>query len=132
VNLLVPSGVSLVFAHWGEWTAKCSHTYACAGAALVTPFQEGFICRSCGRSTELVWPSADMVDGVQRLLLMRPHPQNRNWLPDETLHDLLQQNMEHGVMNVEGLEPGVVLEIVGDRISMDALPTSDSKRELVQ
>lgn len=40
-----------------------------------------------------------MVKGVERLLMMRPDPSTRNWVPGETLHDLMFENAEHGVLD---------------------------------
>lgn len=114
------TGVSAAFANHGRWLAMCGHRHACDGAATLQRFQMGFICQSCGRATDVVWPSADMVEGVERLLMMRPHYKNRNWEPTESLHDLLFENGQHGVLLPSG--PGHVISIEGDKIIADALP----------
>jgi hypothetical protein len=133
MTLPVQVGVSPAFASWGRWVAYCSHRYACDGAATLQRFQAGFICQSCGRGTDVVWPSATMVAGVERLLTLRPHYKNRNWLPEETLHDLLVENAEHGVLIAAAAElpAGSAMLIQGDTIMEDALPMSPSRPELV-
>lgn len=77
--------------------------------------------------TEVIWPSIDMVNGVERLLMMRPDPSTRNWHPGETLHDLMWENGEHGILDEFRLgitpkigEPLMVLEV--DRIRTDNVP----------
>ena len=133
VNLPAKDGVSAAFANHGEWRAWCGHPYACDGAATLAHFQAGFQCQSCGRSTDVVWPSVDMVAGVERLLLMRPNPKNRNWFPHEDLHDLLEENVQHGVISrhAAAIEAGGILAVVGDRITVDALPYLNPIREMV-
>lgn len=33
---------------------------------------------------------------IERILRMRPAPKNMNWIPEETVQDLIDQNVEHG------------------------------------
>lgn len=60
--------------------------------------------------------------------MMRPNPVNRNWLPGETLHDLIWENGTHGIYDdLEQLSldvsPGDVLFGVTDtEIQTDRLP----------
>jgi hypothetical protein len=136
VTALVMPGVSPAYVHWGNWIARCSHRDVCDGAAggsVLPLFGAGFICRSCGRATDVVWPSADMVESIGRLLMLRPHYKNRNWLPGETLHDLLEENAVHGVLPLRELSPKTtVMHIEGDRIIADALPEAPSRPELMR
>ena len=55
--------------------------------------------RLCGTVTEVIWPSEAMMAGVERILMMRPDPTKRNWWPGETLHDLIAENAEHGLLS---------------------------------
>lgn len=69
----------------------------------------GFQCSSCAMSAEIAWPAnADIIAAV---LSRRPVPHTRNWYPDghpvavrariphgQTPDDLLNENIEHGVM----------------------------------
>jgi hypothetical protein len=65
-----------------------------------------------------------MVEGVERLLAMRPNPKNRNWRPGETLIDLMTENAVHGVFDPAlPADPGTCLLSVDEgRIMTDALP----------
>jgi hypothetical protein len=87
-----------------------------------------FSCVECGTITSIIWPSEEMRAGVERLLMMRPAAVNRNWLPGETLIELVKENAEHGLYDnlaergVEA-EPGDTLFVIdGDRIRFDSLP----------
>jgi hypothetical protein len=70
-----------------------------------------------------------MVQGVERLLLMRPDPSTRNWWPHETLHDLMFENGAHGVFDsAPEMEPGTVKLSVNDfGIQTDNLPVLESQ-----
>lgn len=132
---LVLPGVVAVEARQGRWIGWCSYRDRCDAAIQLVPFTEGFICPDCGMATSVVWPSADMVAGVERLLLMRPHPKNQNWLPGETLDDLLLENIAHGIFTrhaaaVDGTAG--IFGISGDRVEFDALPFLNPRRELVR
>lgn len=39
----------------------------------------------------------DSRDEIEALLMARPDPQNRHWLPDETTADLQAENAAHGI-----------------------------------
>jgi hypothetical protein len=104
-------------ANWGRWICDCP---ACPAALTLQPGTPEFVCWECGSRAEILWPSEDMARGVERLLMMRPLEQHRNWEPGETLHDLLAENVTHGIGPTE---EGQQLMIVGDRIERDTLPT---------
>jgi len=106
---------------------RCS--YARGGVKLPygTP---GFECPECGALLELIWPDERKVYALARLLAMRPIVHTRNWNPDETLHDLLRENGEHGIFdrfNLDELDyPGPPLIIDDDGIRFDRLPMIES------
>jgi hypothetical protein len=117
-----------VFANFGRWVVacpRCPHAVD-VDARTRTP---AFSCAVCGLRAELEWPSHEMVAGIERLLLMRPDPTKQNWLPGETLSDLLEENVTHGVFGTipEGSEP--CLAVVGERITVDTMPVT-YRREL--
>lgn len=95
---------------------------------MLQRFQPHFECRECGMVTEIIWPSEDMVYGVERILMMRPDPSTRSWFPGETLNDLVWENGEHGIFdNLERLnlpvKPGDMLFAVEENhIRVDRLP----------
>jgi hypothetical protein len=132
VTALVRQGfVAEASANWSRWVVRCGQ---CPNAGQLHPLTRRgrydpppyFACTHCLAITEVIWPSEDMVKGVERLLMMRPDPSTRNWVPGETLHDLIFENGAHGIFdNIgEGLPPGVTLFAVeDDRIRADALPS---------
>jgi hypothetical protein len=61
-----------------------------------------------------------MIAGVERLLTFRPDVTTRNWVPGETLHDLLAENVAHGI----GPDVGESMTIIGDKITADTLPAA--------
>jgi hypothetical protein len=126
VNTLVMPGVTCAYANWARWVASCSYAADCGDAAAeLTRFQEGFICSDCGRPNKVVWPAAETVYGVERLLMMRSHVKHRNWYPGETLIDLMTENAANGVFDTVPANPGdSLLQVEEGRIVHDALPAS--------
>lgn len=67
------------------------------------------ICAECGNADingmarRVDTPDATLMAAIELVLSARSRPQNRNWDPSESVQDLLQENLEHGVM-VDGLE----------------------------
>jgi hypothetical protein len=125
VSALVHGSTRVVSAeaNWGRWVARCGW---CPSAMAVEPGTAGFHCRECWQSTEVVWPSDDMVQGVERLLMMRPDVSTRNWLPGETLIDLAWENGRHGILS--GLAGALVVE--DGRIRRDTLPATRELRAI--
>jgi hypothetical protein len=99
-------------------------------------FAPAFICVRCGHRTEVIWPSEEMVYGIERLLLLRRNPNNQNWFPNETLVDLQRENGEHGVFDfLHGLQlectPGTsLMGLTETAITTDRLPMLNPRREL--
>jgi hypothetical protein len=79
------------------WHAKCPF---CRGAMVVEP-GEPFFCVDCAmqgnefRPMRVVWPEERHT--IERLLLKRPNPMNRNWFPHETVEILIAENHQHGI-----------------------------------
>lgn len=79
------------------WHAKCPY---CRGAMVVEP-GEPFFCPDCAMQgngflpMRVVWPRERHT--IEKLLLMRPNPQNRNWFPYETVAMLREENRVHGI-----------------------------------
>ena len=111
-----------VRANWGRWIVDCPRVSSHAlWVEAGTPF---FICPACGAEAELVWPDEATRVGIERLLMMRPNEADRNWVPGETLHDLLDENVAHAIFPGS---TGDELEIIGSTITRDTLPSpSDS------
>jgi len=78
-----------------SWVADCE----CRGSLVVEP-GEPYICPDCGnaayggRARIVLFPKKKAE--IERLLMNRPYPANRNWLLTETITDLKRQNREKG------------------------------------
>lgn len=87
--------------NYGRWIAHCP---VCPGAEMVDPEDPRFFCLSCDnaafgrRMLRVEFPDPITRGVIERLLLARPVPQTRNWLPHETVLHLRQENAAHGVM----------------------------------
>lgn len=121
---LVRPGTSPAHASYGSWVALCGRPDRCSWGEALQRFQSGFICPACGAATEVIWPEPGIVAGVERLLMMRPHFKNRNWVPGETLHDLMLENGANGVFDGLPLteRPTALLTVTDTGIRLDALP----------
>ena len=79
----------------GSWAANCE----CGGSLIVEP-DEPYICPDCvnaywgGKARKVVFPKDR--EEIEKVLLNRPFPKNRNWLLTETANDLKRQNIEKG------------------------------------
>lgn len=109
----------------GRWVAHCPRPGCpnaegagrCDDGSAGGLGAEGFRCRvergGCGLRCPAVWPPE--VAEIERLVLCRPIPATRNWVPGESLSDLLRENMTHGLV------PNDELEIRGSAIVGGAL-----------
>ena len=83
---------------WNTWIACCPD---CRGAEFVWLDNLLFMCNSCwngaigGMWRRVILPPN--VAEIEAALMRRPAPENRNWLPHETVEELLAQNAEHGL-----------------------------------
>jgi hypothetical protein len=116
---------AVVYRNRDWWVAMCPGPY-CDNATFFGVSERGevggltpeyMMCGTCGGAWPAKWPSADMRHGVEQLLADRPDVRNRNWLPHESLADLLWENLEHGVLPaggraaIEAAGEGTVLSI---------------------
>jgi hypothetical protein len=115
VNLVTLRPVVYAYANRGRWVVDCP---VCSDALKLTPGEPLFGCWGCGTEAEVVWPVNPAA--IERLLGMRPLAQSRNWQPGETLHDLLAENVAHGI----GPDVGESMTIIGDKITADTLPAA--------
>lgn len=80
-----------------DWVITCD---VCR-ETIVINFGEIYFCPQClnaahgGKARKVIFP-ADR-EAIERLLILRPNPDNRNWLPHETVEDLRKENAEHGI-----------------------------------
>lgn len=121
-NTLAVPGVAYAEANWGRWIVRCPRPF-CTNAIQVHRWQQRFLCAgpgSCGWSTVIDWPADP--EGIETLLLMRPDMTKRNWVPGETLQDLLIENTRHDVLPPELLtESGCILETRNERVTAGRL-----------
>lgn len=112
---LLPAGHH-VRVNWSRWIADCPDPF-CGSAMRVRPGDESTRCLDCGATMgPLIWPPDP--DGIETILAMRPDAYTRNWLPGETLGDLLTENAVHGIAPVTD---GPLMLAAGDRIIGGAL-----------
>jgi hypothetical protein len=122
-----------VFLYSGHWVARCPRQ-GCHNAEQVGRCDDGttggldgqrFYCREshggCGFTCAADWPPN--ISDIEKLVMCRPVPATRNWLPGEDLHDLLQENLEHGIVPTEALEGAdrPILGIIGDEVRIGSL-----------
>ena len=79
-----------------SWRVSCPF---CASATVAEP-GEPFFCPDCmmagnnGLAMLVIMPEER--EQIERILNMRPVPETRNWLPHESVDDLIVENIEHG------------------------------------
>jgi hypothetical protein len=83
----------------GRWVVRCPF---CPGAQLADPERTTrFLCVDClneavgGQWVAVEWPPEP--EDIEEVLEVRPDPDTQNWLPGETVEDLLRENSERGV-----------------------------------
>jgi hypothetical protein len=134
MTALVKAGTFVVEAHanWGAWAAKCGRcingTPFRHAPGYLRPGTPSWECWLCGAVTEVIWPSEKTMRDVERLLMMRPDPTTRNWLPGESVQDLMWENAEHGILDQfkplhVAAKPGTEFMVIDDDgIRLDNLP----------
>lgn len=97
----VADGVAaLARVYRGWWDAICPAA-GCNGAEYVWREDARLFCHACGnrhaggRWVAVVFP-AELVE-IERLLSLRPDELTRNWLPGETVAELVEQNAALGI-----------------------------------
>lgn len=80
----------LPYINEGRWVALC----VCQSGMAADPDSPVLRCLECGAVyRNVIYPKH--VERIESVLLERPHAVKRNWLPTETLDELLAQNIEH-------------------------------------
>ena len=84
------------FVSAGSWKVVCL-TAGCGEHPLVVFEWCGLsICFNCGATYEGVVAPQARAD-IERMLLARPSVATRNWLPSESVADLIAENRAHGI-----------------------------------
>ena len=84
-------GTIEAYVNHGRWVADC----VCNGAELVAPEQE-MVCGSCGARNQVKFPGPTTRDKIE-VALSRRELFNQNWPIDETVDELVAQNIENGI-----------------------------------
>jgi hypothetical protein len=93
----------------GMWIADCP-TDGCGGAELVNFETPLFFCCECRNALwghqplRITVPASQTISDIEAHLTARPVPATRNWLPDETVADLRDENRARGIAPLEGEE----------------------------
>jgi hypothetical protein len=112
---LALTGIAYVEANWGRWVARCPRPL-CTNALAVEPGQLLFVCTGlggCGIDAPVVWPADPQA--IEMILEMRPVSRTRNWVPGETLEDLLAENAAHGCLPPALLELAAATAGTGEK-----------------
>lgn len=119
---LAVAGAVYVRVNWGRWIGDCPVPY-CRTATQLGLYEPVFSCAACGHRADAAWPP--YAHDIARLLMMRPDFVTRNWEPGEDLHDLLSENVTHGVIapDRDAFAPGnhQLIAITGDTITADRI-----------
>lgn len=87
----------LAFVVNSDWVVHCPD---CTEQVIAQP-GEPFYCPECqnvmnaGKSHSVIFPTNQ--EEIETVLLARPLPATRNWLLGETIKQLKQENLDHGV-----------------------------------
>lgn len=84
----------LAYINHGRWVADCA-TPECFGAELVGG--PTMVCASCGRESTVKYPAPKTREKIEAALDVRLTA-NRNWYPEETVAELVAQNIDHGIL----------------------------------
>ena len=77
------------YVNHGRWVADCPIPF-CGQAWLADRIPVE--CENCGQPPgPIEWPTEQ--ERIESLLAVRPVPQTRNWLPGETVDDLIAENV---------------------------------------
>lgn len=94
VSTAIGESIAVSMNH-GRWIAECP---SCRGAQFASRTDPRFFCVDClnawcgSQWVTLTWP--DEPQAIEAAVEVR-EVANRNWTPDETVADLMQQNDEH-------------------------------------
>lgn len=100
---------------WGRWIAECPD---CRSAQPTGYDDHRFLCAECGNMGlgwhEVRWPTN--MEAIEAVLLYRPYPATRNWLPGESLASLQAENAKHH-LPTGGPDPAAMQRALGYRRS---------------
>ena len=81
------------YVNHGRWVVDCD-TPGCTGASRVQPpVEQAVVCDNCHQPSTVTYPEYWLQ--IDTVLARRVVPQTRNWLPGETVDDLVSENARH-------------------------------------
>lgn len=92
-------GVIDAYINHGRWVADCP-TPGCGAAYIVTPNDTSLLCGNCGTGWWFIRFPRDRSELEQLLLKRIPgvgRAPTRNWLPNQTVDDIRDENTEMGI-----------------------------------
>ena len=96
---LGPKSIALhAEANHGRWIVVCPD---CAGAQFACPDDRRFMCNECANAAvggfwrPVIWPKERAK--IDELLMLRPDPKTRHWVPGESVANLKAENKANGV-----------------------------------
>lgn len=96
--------IALVYVNRGRWVVDCPNEECGWSYMAVSPDGRArylHVCGGdengpgCGTHLELVWPAVDEAEQIVETLSRRNLKLTRNWLPNETVDDLLTENARY-------------------------------------
>src|SRR5688500_4191594 len=120
----------------GRWVAACPRQFCmngecfgkCDDGSTGGLAGDSFRCRpeygGCGLVCRGPWPDTEDIPVIEQLLLARPVPTTRNWLPGETPSHLLAENFENGIVPASVFDQGAVM-LVGNQVTRGELGASE-------
>jgi ribosomal protein L37AE/L43A len=90
------------FVNAGRWVVMCP---TCSSAQEAHSTLKRFWCVDCQQAREggawcpVLWP--DERAAIEAALLLRPDPRTRNWMPGETVEQLIGENVARGIGGAE-------------------------------
>lgn len=92
---LEQGGLAYARINWSRVVVDCPRRW-CTSALTLPPGHDLYQCWDCGWTAPIVWPAN--LPSIVAVLALRPDPKTRNWEPGETVLDLVQENIEHGIL----------------------------------
>ena len=121
MTVLALPGVSYAEANWGRWVVRCPRPL-CTNALTLPPGTSMYTCAGpggCGGEAVVVWPPDPQA--IEALLRLRPIERTRNWLPGESIADLIAENAAHGCTppswSIWAGESRVICDITDGRVA---------------
>lgn len=79
----------------GRWVVNCP-AEGCYSAQVGDPQDPRYFCVTCGLGWfDVVYPKPEFIEALEELFAMVPLPENRNWVPSETIASIKRSISDH-------------------------------------